>query len=174
MVPLSGKGYSDAEKAGRALRRIAFDRVYCSDTRRAVQTMEMALPGCEAEFSSDLREIDVGECSGLTFDECTARYGEGYRQILANRDYTSVGGKSHRMHFMRVSRFMKQLEQVKGCENIAVFCHEGTIKCMLTYVLGVMIPPSALRVDNGAISVFRLKEKGWMLHQWNVIEQPGA
>lgn len=159
-----------AETAGQSLRKITFDRIYSSDTQRAVETMKIALPGCEAELVPELREIGVGSLSGIPYAECKTQYGEAYRQMLAKRDFSPMGGESLQMQYERVSLFMKRMEQLEGCKSVAVFCHEGTIKCMLAYVLGVMFPSSALSIDNSACSVFRLKGDHWALYQWNVVE----
>ena len=174
MTPLSEKGAAESEKLGRALQDIAFDRVFSSDTQRAVETLQRALPGTEAEFSPDLRETGVGLLSGLTYAACEARYGEAYGQMRRERDFTPAGGENLSMHYQRVSRFMRRLEEMGGDGRAAdgraaVFCHEGTIKCMLFYILGMAVPFASLHLDNDSVTIFRLTEKGWVLIRWNTI-----
>ena len=166
-TPLTEKGTEDARKAKRELASIHFDCVYCSDLLRAVQTAQVVLPGRQMEIRENLRELSVGEFQARPVEECTRLYGDVCVQARRMRDYTAVGGESHQMQYARTAVFMKEMEQLKDCENVAVFCHEGTIKCMLSYVLGSMVDPYALIHDNGAFSVFRFSNR-WQLDAWNM------
>ena len=166
-TPLTEKGMEDAGKAKAELANIHFDRVYCSDLLRAVQTAQVVLPGREMEMRENLRELSVGEFEARPVEECTRLYGDVCVQARKLRDYTAVGGESHQMQYERTAAFMKEMEQLKDCENVAVFCHEGTIKCMISYVLGTMLDPYALIHDNGAFSVFRFSSR-WQLDAWNM------
>ena len=166
-TPLTDKGIEDARKAKRELDALHFDRVYCSDLLRAVQTAQVVLPDRQMEMRPSLRELSVGEFQARPVAECTRLYGDICVQARKLRDYTAVGGESHRMQYERTAVFMQEMEQLQDCENAAVFCHEGTIKCMLSYVLGMMVGPNAIIHDNGAFSIFRFSDR-WQLDAWNM------
>ena len=97
---------------------------------------------------------------------------EGVRRCLcsarAKRDYRAVGGECHEEQLQRVSRVVHELEQLSKCGNVAVFCHEGTVKCFLSCILGLPVNPFTLQVDNGSVSVFEYLHNSWRLDQWNI------
>lgn len=170
-VPLTEQGKADAESAGHLLRGISFDKVYTSDLTRAIQTADIALPGCEKEQTPLLREICLGELEGRAPADCLKQYGEHYLTQKANRNFGDFGGEDYAMHVKRAKEF---LDMVAGEEdkNIAVFCHEGTIKCILDIVLqvGHWISIKNVVCCNGSVSVFEYKDGNWRLCQWNLTE----
>lgn len=168
-IPLTEKGISDAEQAGKLLRSIPFCKVYSSDLKRAIQTCEIALPGVSYEQSPLLREINVGDLCGLTRYQAIAHYGEVHRQRMLDRDFVAYGGENTPMHNLRAAQFMQLLEQNAVEGNVAVFCHDGTIKGMLNYILHTQLPITHFVTDNGSVSVFRWDGNQWQLKHWNII-----
>ena len=76
---LTANGRAQAQALGGQLRGRGIDAIYSSDLRRARDTAgivggELGLP---VRVEQALREVDVGEWSGLTTDEIEARYPEG-------------------------------------------------------------------------------------------------
>ncbi len=166
--PLTEQGYEDARKAGRKLAGIHFDWVVSSDLIRAVETCRTALPGCEPELFKELREVDVGSLSGKVVRECWNTMGPKYADNRRNFDFTDYGGENGDMIMARVSSFMKLLEERKDCENVAVFCHEGAIYCIMRYVLGQPIKRMQIDADNGSITKVEWKDGKWMLRGFNL------
>lgn len=162
-VPLTEKGRADARSAGRRLAGIAFDRVYASDTPRAVETAAIALPDSHPEYDSRLREIDVGELTGHLISECVETYGEEYVRNKSARDFTPYGGENHEMQYARVAAFMEMLEEEPDCENVAVFTHGGAIRCMMQYVFDLPKEKIRLLTENGSVTVFAYKNGEWFL-----------
>lgn len=170
-VSLTEQGTADAESAGSLLRGIAFDKVYTSDLRRAVQTADIALPGYEKERTPLLREISLGKLERRTPKDCLEEYGEPYLQGKAVHDFTAFGGEDYGAHVKRTKEFM---DMVAGREDetVAVFCHEGTIKCVLDIALqiGHEISFKNILCCNGSVSVFEYEDENWRLCQWNLTE----
>ena len=98
------------------------------------------------------------------------QYGDLHKQRVSARDFTAYGGENTKMQFDRVAEFMATLEKSDVDGNVAVFCHEGTVKCMLGYVLQTVIPWNRYLVDNGSVSVFIWDGKVWKLQSWNVTQ----
>lgn len=169
-VSLTQKGFADAAKAGQLLQGIAFEKVYASDLLRAIQTCQTALPGVTFEQTALLREVSVGSLLGMTRAQAMEMYGDIHRQRLSARDFTAYGGESTQMQFDRVAEFMAALESSGIDGNVAVFCHEGTVKCMLSYVLRAKLPWNRYIVDNGAVSEFCWDGNVWKLHSWNAVK----
>ena len=86
-INLTEKGIADAKHAGEYLSGIKFDKIYTSDLIRAIQTAEHALPGCEYEIISLVREVCLGSLAGRYPADCLAEYGEDYLINKKNRDY---------------------------------------------------------------------------------------
>lgn len=70
-TPLSARGREQASAAAVRLARRCFDRLVCSDLRRARDTASVigAALGLAPEVRGDLRELDVGKWTGLTREE---------------------------------------------------------------------------------------------------------
>ena len=71
-VNLTDKGRQDAARAGEMLKGIDFDAIYASDLTRALNTAQIALPGCQPKITPLLREINVGDLAGNPIDIVTA------------------------------------------------------------------------------------------------------
>lgn len=168
-APLSDKGREDARRAGQLLRGIHFDKIYASPLARAKETCLIASGEANPIIHDDLKEIDVGELQGILREDAYKRWPERYPAANTNRDYTAWGGEDHDMHTARVIRFMKEMEAEPADETVAVFCHDGTIKAMLSHTLGINIPARQLFLNNGAICVFEYNDGKWILSRWNVI-----
>lgn len=168
-VPLTEKGIADAAHAGKIMKDIEFAKVYASDLKRAMQTGQTALPGAEIETDPLLREISTGTLTGMHHKEALERYGDAHRKCVQARDYSRYGGESHQMHCARVSRFMKKLEENPIEGNVAIFCHDGTTKAILSYVLGADIHPYRVTTDNGAVCIVCYDKGAWQLKRWNVV-----
>ena len=165
-VPLTEKGREDACRAGRLLLGLQFDKVYSSDLIRAMETQALALPGAQAERLALLRELDVGSLAGRLVQDCREQLGEAYAICRRDRDFTVFGGESNAMQHERVRQFLSMLE-TQPEENVAVFCHAGTITCALEVVLGVQNAYASLACENGSVSVFEYKNGSWRVLKWN-------
>ena len=157
-TPLSPKGEEDARALAEVLKDYAFDQVYSSDTLRAMQTQKLALPEANAILSDALREINVGELAGKHADDCLQEYGERYLTDKAAHDFRPYGGECLQMQMARVQRFMDLLATENG-ENIAVFCHEGTIRCALKHAGDQVICKHSL--TNCGIYIFEHIDSVW-------------
>lgn len=165
-VNLTDKGREDAKKAGEKLKGIKFDRVYSSDLVRALQTREIALPDAEPSVSELLREIHVGALSWKDVDDCKKLYGNTYTEAREKRDFTAFKGESTADQLKRTAEFLRSLES-DPADTVAAFCHEGTMRCALTYVMGATELDKRL-CDNGGVAIFEFSDDKWTLIQWNV------
>ena len=162
---LSEKGMNDARDTGIRLGDVSFDKIYSSDTLRARQTCEIIRPNANPILTELLREINVGELSGKLVADCPAIYGERINDDRRLRNYRFYGGENTDDQMARVRSFFDMVEKDSG--NVAVFCHEGTIKCALTIVEG---SETFINRDckNGAICIFEYSDGEWSLLEWDV------
>ena len=128
--PLTGDGRaSAADLASRLAARIpAGTVVVSSPSRRAVETAGpiAAALGIEVELDDDLREVDVGELEGLTFDEGAALFPELARRLLdADRDIDWPGGERVADLRARAGAAMERLDARP--ETVAVVVSHGGV-----------------------------------------------
>jgi broad specificity phosphatase PhoE len=95
-TPLSPLGREQAREAAPRLARFGFSRVIASDLQRARLTAEILADrlGLAVEVDPDLREIDVGDWTGLTRDEIDARWPGELAEWAAGRSESTVGGET--------------------------------------------------------------------------------
>ena len=165
-VKLTEKGENDACSAGKLLNGIKFDKVYSSDLNRAVSTQKLALPEYDAETTPLLREINVGDLSGEPFAVSIKKYGEAYNTNTQIGNYSYFNGENVSDFEKRIKEFFTMLEN-KDYENVAVFCHSGTVRSTLNVLLNSQIPLKNLACDNGSIAVFEYTNGIWKLNKWN-------
>ena len=159
---LTEKGIEDAKKAGKFLEGISFDKVYSSDLKRAMETMENAIHPKEYETSVLLREINVGKFAGNPYASTT----DEEKKCIVKNGYTDFGGESNEDFKKRVTEFMKSLES-DDCENIAVFCHAGWMREMLGIVLDTFISKTKICCNNCTIAIYEYIDGNWKLYSWN-------
>ena len=159
-LPLTEQGFADARRAGERLRGVAFDRIYSSDLRRAVQTAQTALPGCEPIQLPLLRERSVGSLTERYIPDCFSEYGDAYAQCRATLDFTPFGGENAEQLRARASEFLRLLES-DPCENAIAFTHAGFISSLLETVLDVRLDLARVRISNACILRFTRTETRW-------------
>lgn len=165
-IPLTEQGLAQAYAAGRLLEGIQFDSIYVSDLLRAQQTLTAALPGADGISTSLLREINVGDLAGKTAGECLEIYGERYLEDKAAQNFLPYGGENVSMHLNRIRSFTVHLER-NVQTNVAAFCHEGSIRCMLDLVMEQRHCRKDYPLDNGSVSIFEFVDGRWTLLTWN-------
>ena len=168
-MPLSQMGYEQAKAAGVHLKDIPFDRIYCSDLRRAQQTAADALPGCTPIYTAAIREVSVGTLAGRPEADCAAEYGAVYHESIRLQDFSAFGGETQQQMRERVRAFFREeLEPLAGkCDTVAVFGHEGTVHQMLCHALGYEVLLEHILVENASASVFSYENGCWKLEKWN-------
>ena len=79
---LTDKGYEQAKKAGKALSKIDFDKIYSSPLVRAAETAKTIKKSLNTEqkivFDDNLLEVDLSKWSGLKIDEIKKKFPEIY------------------------------------------------------------------------------------------------
>ena len=158
---LTEKGEEDARSVGKLLSERHFDKIYSSDLARAKSTADIAIPGCEYELSSLLREINVGDIAGKPLTSVKIPRDENGITV----GYASFGGESRLEFDERVAGFMHSLETLKY-ENIAIFSHAGWLRSSLDFVIGERLSRAKICCKNCAVAIFEYEKEIWKLHSW--------
>ncbi len=180
-VALTAKGEDEASVVGDRLRRegIAFDLIYTSDLRRAMQTHALALPETAAQTTPLIREVNVGTLAGRRVAECKETLGEPYQTARRVFDFHAWGGENYHEFCARILEFLRQAE-LDDCETMAVFCHGGVIHAVLDMLFSGTLNdgkpvPDVIGIDkpsfacpNCGVFVFTFSKGAWKLLAWNL------
>lgn len=134
--PLSGNGRAAASALGAALRgKITFDALYTSGMKRAVETASLVVPEMQGTEVPELREVDLGEWDGRSYDEVRDQFNELYEKRGAKFAGTAPpGGESfEELQRRAVPAFEKILAAHKE-GNILVVAHGGAIWSIVSHI----------------------------------------
>jgi probable phosphoglycerate mutase len=113
--------------------------ILASPSRRAVETARPIADrlGVPMELDDDLREVDVGELDGLTFDAASARYPDLAKRLLAgDRDVDWPGGERAADLRTRIRSVLRRLEARSATATVVLVTHGGVIGEVLASVDG--------------------------------------
>ncbi len=152
--PLNDQGRSEARALGDALRGRGIERIYSSDLIRASETAEIvARPlGLHVELDERLREVDVGEWSGLTTDEVVERFPDGHRRRREGRTGWTNGEPFEAM----ARRVLESVADISGRhpdDGVLVVTHGGPLRAISTACRGADAWVTAGNCDYDVISV---------------------
>jgi broad specificity phosphatase PhoE len=130
--PLSDEGRRAADELGTELagRVRPGTPVLSSPSRRAVETATpiAASLGVDVELDPDLREVDVGELDGRTFDETAAAYPALAQQVLAaDREIDWPGGERAEDLRVRADTAWRRALERAGDGSIVLVTHGGVV-----------------------------------------------
>ena len=154
-VELNDQGRKEASFARNVLKDTPIDRVVTSDLKRAKETATILIGDRDIplEETEGFRECHFGKWEGLTFNQITGEYPEGYHLWRAeDMDYKGHEGESPSEFRERIK---KHLYEVAGGQDeaVAIVCHAGVIRMILTEVLCMRTHDRyAFEIDNGSVT----------------------
>ena len=170
-ISLNELGSRQAVKLGQHLAGEKIDIACTSDLRHALDSAEAACYGREIEVLTcpELREIDYGNCEGLTFKEIAARFPEVVEPWLGySPDLTFPGGERLAGFIERVGGFLDRLERNPQWRTVLVVSHGGVIRVLLCRLLGLSSDHWwQFRVDNTSLSIVETNERRAILNLAN-------
>jgi broad specificity phosphatase PhoE len=136
--PLGEHGRAQARGLAAALEAEPLKAVYASDLHRSRETAQLvAAPhGLEVVSLRALREIDVGEWSGLTGAEIEERW-PGSSQTWREEGRGWRGGESCDAMATRVITCLERVVDAHADEQILYVGHGGTLRAVLAHARGI-------------------------------------
>ena len=166
---LTDKGYEQALKAGKALSKINFDKIYSSPLVRAAETAKAIKKSFSKEpeiiFDKNLLEVDLSEWSGLKIDEIKQKFPEIY-PIWKNDPENLILKRNNKTYkpiqelFDQANNFMKNILKLyldKDNINILVVGHNAILRCLILLMLGK--PKQGfrkIRLENASFSILNI------------------
>ena len=129
--PLSALGEEQAREAAPRLAALGFARIVASDLQRARRTAEIVAEalGLPVEVDPDLREIDVGDWTGMTRAEIEARWPGELAAWSEGRSESTMGGES-RAHLTARARstILRVAAEASPGDHVLLVSHGALIR----------------------------------------------
>ena len=145
-MELSPKGHDQAKVLAEFLRRRPIDAIYASPMRRAQQTLAPLAGHCPkpAVVKPEFREVDFGDWTGLTWEQVHSQHGISaffwLDQIHKAAIPNAETGESFRA---RVEPALRQIVSDHAGQSVAIVCHGGVVRMMLSILLDLPLPRMA-------------------------------
>lgn len=161
-MELSPRGHEQASALAEHLRGKHFAAAYASPMRRVQQTL---VPLIKAGLPSpvnlpDLREVDFGDWTGLSWDEVRTQFGISAFRWLEQLECDGIANaecaESLRQRLEPCVRAI--LAQHPG-EEVAVVCHGGVIRMLIAILLGWRFSSmGGLEIDYAGITKLSVRD----------------
>jgi len=148
--PLTARGRRQAETVAKELAKVKFDKVVSSDLSRTRDTAEIIAraQGVPVEIVPELREIDVGDRTGQTFDEVA-----GLPEWKDDGFVAWPGGETLDQVLARTLAAIDKLASENPGRTILVGGHGGVNRILLSHFLGILPRLERTPATNTSISV---------------------
>jgi len=169
--PISKFGRKQASKIKKYFHRESIKSIYVSEYIRTVQTARPLARKLKIVPIADYRlnEIDIGIIDKLSDDEMKEKYPEVWNALQdRNRDFRWPEGETGLEAQERVVSFINEQTNQEG--NILLVAHDGIIRILVCYVLGLPIYSRFnFQVDTASITEIEWDtiENRWKLIRFN-------
>jgi len=135
-VPLSNEGKLQAAKLAHKLQKVNFDKIYCSNKKRAMQTAKIVFKNAPIILRPQLREVNFGVMEGLTYEQILQKYPAAYQKWFKS-PYSHPMPKAEGLNAFkkRIEKAIYGIVKSNKGKTIAVVCHGGSISIFLTRIL---------------------------------------
>lgn len=167
-IGLSKEGKAQAVKLRQSLGDLSFDKIYCSNKKRALQTRQILFGRDEFSRVNSLREINFGVLEGLRHEEIMDKYSEVYEKWLTDPYKTRIPkAETIQVFKKRVLGAIKKICRANSGKTIAAVCHGGVIGVFVGNIMKKdknfwrYVPASA------SVTVVEYKDKKFKLNKFN-------
>ena len=136
---LTKPGIKQAEKVGKNVKNIRFDKIFCSSSLRARQTAECIWPDEKREifFWDELREIELGPWEGRLYSDIKSENPTAHDCFFYQPDKFYVeGAETFERLTDRAYSAIQKIAENNHKKCIAVVSHGAFIKALLTRIEG--------------------------------------
>ena len=155
-MELSPRGHQQAAVLAEYLHQRPFAALYASPMRRVQQTLApLAVNGMpQPIFLPDLREVDFGDWTGLTWEEVHARFQIRAFQWLDQLECAAIPkAESAQMLRARVEPCLRQILARHLGQRVAIACHGGVIRMVLAILLDLPLAKmAAFEIDYASLT----------------------
>lgn len=162
-TPLTETGKEQARRLGVYFERAKIDIIFCSELKRAKETLDYILPYIKKPkviYSSHLNEHNMG-----VYFENQTDYQKFKKDAETSKkgfyEFKPKGGESLTEVFERQKKFYKEILKNYHGKNVLILGHSQTGAMLILNILGLDISEEKyFRINNASVSLFNLNEKG--------------
>ncbi len=170
-IPLSARGQMEAERLAERLAHESIDAIYTSDLARARDTAQVVARRIDTALTLEprLREANLGEWQGLTYEQVRQRYFNDTDPLPAYMvDSPPPGGECLRQLQVRLMSAIESIATQHDDESVLIVTHGGCLKVLLYTWLGIELSAYwQLRFDSASISEVSLYPIGAIVSRLN-------
>ena len=137
-MDLSPRGREQAAKLARYLRAKPLSAIYASPMRRVQQTLAPLLVNGAPKptIFPDLREVDFGDWTGLSWDQVQEKFGVSAFSWLEQLECGGIANaESGETLRERVELCLERILARHPGQQVAIFCHGGIVRVLLGILL---------------------------------------
>lgn len=168
--PLNAQGLNQARVLADFLRgqNTGVATLISSDLSRARTTAEAigSALGLTVRTTRLLRELDMGQWSGMTREEITGQYSEEMTLLRAGYDLPRGGGETFARLRSRVAHALDLVLHHHAGHTIAIVTHGGPVRAALQ-LAGVEAYFGKVTIDNASLTVLRHDRTRWHVEKLN-------
>lgn len=134
---LTSLGKLQGEKIGQNLSKVKFQKIFCSEKKRAKDTLSYICGEENIIIDKRLNERNFGDFEGKTYKELQKEYNEEYQNWTEKWiDYIPPKGESFKEFYERIRTFMEDLKDIESDgENVLIVTHGGVVRAIYCYIL---------------------------------------
>ena len=168
--PLTELGLEQSRVLHKRLEKEGIEKAFCSDTRRARETLQALSLRCPAIYAKALRERNYGKLEGVVWGDDEDRYADfhidPYRKAPGGESATDVQRRAW-------AYFNSQIFPSKE-DKVLVVSHHGAIVTFACKLLGMPIRNwRALRLGNCGLCILTKDDGIWRVKLWNSLSHYG-
>jgi broad specificity phosphatase PhoE len=160
-MDISPLGHEQAASLAKFLRTRRFDALYASPMKRVQQTLAPVLQNGvpPPTILPGLREVDFGEWTGHGWDAIREKFGVSAFTWLDQLERGTIPNAENVVTYReRVAACLNEIRSAHDGKTIAIFCHGGVIRMMLSVLLDLPLPRmSAFEIDYASVTEIELK-----------------
>ena len=157
--PLDEVGRDQARRLAERLRNEEIAVLYASPLRRAWETAEIIRETLGVEVAPDerLKEHDVGDIAGLTWEQLTEQYPDVVRRWeRASESLEIPGAEESALFRTRVVAAFEEILSRHAEGTVGIVAHGGTLGTYLNHLIGLPTRFSPFRFANGSLSIVEM------------------
>jgi broad specificity phosphatase PhoE len=156
---ISDRGHEQAAALAKYLKAKSFDAIYASPMKRVQQTLAPFAEGRTPApvILEGLREVNFGDWTGLSWEQVKEKFDISAFEWLAQLDRAAIpNAESGAMFRARVEPCVEQILRAHAGQTVAVVCHGGTIRMILSVLLAMpFTQTSAFEIEYASVTQVR-------------------
>jgi broad specificity phosphatase PhoE len=160
-MDISPLGHEQAASLAKFLRTRRFDALYASPMKRVQQTLAPVLQNGvpPPTILPGLREVDFGDWTGHGWDAIREKFGVSAFTWLDQLERGTIPNAENVVTYReRVAACLNEIRSAHDGKTVAIFCHGGVIRMMLSVLLDLPLPRmSAFEIDYASVTEIELK-----------------